>query len=68
MKTDMSPRAITDRLRRTSELRRLCLALGKAKRIKAEEASGKGDGHTPQPVAESHHGHLEDETGHSVDR
>jgi hypothetical protein len=31
MKIDMSPRAITARLRLVSELRALCLALGKAK-------------------------------------
>lgn len=29
MKTDMSPKAITYRLRKTSELLRLCLALGR---------------------------------------
>lgn len=28
MKTDMSPQAVTARLKKTSELRRLCLALG----------------------------------------
>jgi hypothetical protein len=31
MKPDMSPQAVTLRLRRTSQLRRLCLSLGKAK-------------------------------------
>ena len=30
MNVDMSPEAITTRLKRTSQLRRLCLALGKA--------------------------------------
>ena len=30
MKVDMSPSAVTVRLRRVSQLRRLCLALGKA--------------------------------------
>jgi hypothetical protein len=30
MKVDMSPSAITVRLRRVSQLRRLCLVLGKA--------------------------------------
>ncbi len=29
MKTDMSPKAVTRRIRQTSDLRRLCLALGK---------------------------------------
>ncbi len=33
MKTDMSPQAITARLKQTSELRRLCLAL-RAKRLR----------------------------------
>lgn len=28
MKTDMSPKAVTERLRLTSELRDLCIALG----------------------------------------
>ena len=31
MKLDMSPQVITSRLRRVSQLRRLCLSLGKAK-------------------------------------
>jgi hypothetical protein len=31
MKPDMSPQAVTRRLRQTSELRRLCLALGKGR-------------------------------------
>ena len=31
MKVDMSPHAVTVRLPRVSQLRRLCLALGKAK-------------------------------------
>lgn len=30
MKVDMSPAAVTVRLKRVSQLRRLCLALGKA--------------------------------------
>ncbi len=33
MKVDMSAKAITTRLRRTSQLRRLCLSLAKAKPI-----------------------------------
>lgn len=36
MKTDMSPQAITARLRQTSELRRLCIALA-GKRLRAEK-------------------------------
>jgi hypothetical protein len=31
MKPDMSPQAVTVRLRRTAQLRRLCLSLAKAK-------------------------------------
>lgn len=33
MKTDMSPHAVTVRLKQTSELRRVCIALG-GKRLK----------------------------------
>lgn len=33
MKIDMSPKAVDTRLRRVSQLRRLCLALAKAKPI-----------------------------------
>jgi hypothetical protein len=33
MKVDMSPHAVTVRLTRVSQLRRLCLALGKAKPV-----------------------------------
>ena len=33
MSTDMSPKAVATRLRRASQLRRLCLSLGKAKRL-----------------------------------
>ena len=36
MKVDMSPQAITARLRQTSELRHLCLALG-AKRLRSRK-------------------------------
>ena len=35
MKVDMSPAAVTLRLKRVSQLRRLCLALGKAKVVPA---------------------------------
>jgi hypothetical protein len=34
MKVDMSPEAVTARLKLTSQLRRLCLALGKARPVK----------------------------------
>ena len=43
MKVDMSPKAVTVRLMRVSQLRRLCLALGKAKRVEHPA--------TPKPVA-----------------
>jgi len=33
MKIDMSPQAVTTRLRRASQLRRLCVALGKARPV-----------------------------------
>jgi hypothetical protein len=35
MKVDMSPSAVTLRLKQVSQLRRLCLALGKAKVVPA---------------------------------
>jgi hypothetical protein len=38
MKVDMSAKAVTMRLKRASQLRRLCVALGKAKPL--EEAPG----------------------------
>jgi len=38
MKTDMSPKAVTMRLRLTSELRRLCLALGRGREEQAKKA------------------------------
>jgi hypothetical protein len=36
MKVDMSPQAIATRLKRVSQLRRLCLSLAKAKPAAAE--------------------------------
>ncbi len=39
MKTDMNPQAVTRRLRQTSELRRICLALGKNNFIKLKKSS-----------------------------
>ncbi len=39
MKTDLSPQAITARLKQTSELRRLCVALG-AKRLQSRRQTG----------------------------
>ena len=45
MKIDMSPQAVTTRLRRASQLRRLCVALGKARSVDSagseEEAKAK---------------------------
>ena len=41
-KVDLSPEAVTRRLRRVEELRRLCLALGRAKPV--EEHRGMRDG------------------------
>jgi len=37
MPTDMSARAVTTRLRRASQLRRLCLSLAKAKPVEGED-------------------------------
>ncbi len=39
MKVDMSPSAVTVRLKRVSQLRRLCLALGKAVPVPAPAKS-----------------------------
>ncbi len=39
MKTDMNPQAVTRRLRQSSELRRLCLALGKNSFVKLKKSS-----------------------------
>ena len=41
MKTDMSARAVTVRLIRVSQLRKLCLSLGKAKPITPPPPAGK---------------------------
>ena len=38
MKVDMSPKAISTRLKRASQLRDLCLSLGKAKLLDEEAA------------------------------
>ena len=37
MKVDMSAKAITARLRRVSQLRRLCLSLAKAKKVEEKK-------------------------------
>jgi hypothetical protein len=39
MKVDMSAKAVTARLKMVSQLRRLCLALGKAKPVKTSQAN-----------------------------
>ena len=39
MKVDMSPNAVTVRLKRVSQLRRLCLALGKGKPLERPQGS-----------------------------
>lgn len=47
MKVDMSPEAVTVRLKRVSQLRRLCLELGKMKRVastKTTDANGGAAG------------------------
>lgn len=40
MKVDMSPRAVTMRLKQTSELRHLCLLLGRRKNLRLTSQSG----------------------------
>jgi len=50
MKVDMSARAVTARLQLVSQLRRLCLELGKMKPVtsgKAAEANGLADSGLP---------------------
>ena len=44
MKVDMSPEAVTARLRLVSQLRRLCLSLGNARRVEhtANQDAGAG--------------------------
>ena len=39
MKVDMSAKAVTVRLKRVSQLRRLCVALGKGKRLEGPPGS-----------------------------
>jgi hypothetical protein len=39
MKVDMSPKAVTVRLKRVSQLRRLCLALGKGKPLEKPQGA-----------------------------
>jgi hypothetical protein len=46
MKIDMSPPAVTSRLKRASQLRRLCLALGKATVVPAPHSRSDGSGQT----------------------
>jgi hypothetical protein len=43
MKVDMSPSAVTLRLKQVSQLRRLCLALGKAKVVPLPPSAPKLD-------------------------
>lgn len=51
MKVDMSPEAVTIRLKRVSQLRRLCLELGKMKPvISIEEADADNGGRGIQPA------------------
>jgi hypothetical protein len=40
----MSPKAISTRLKRVSQLRRLCLSLAKAKPVRKNEGEKKGEG------------------------
>jgi hypothetical protein len=49
-KVDMSARAVTARLRRVSELRRLCLSLRKAKLRSTDEKRDKTMPDHPLPI------------------
>jgi hypothetical protein len=42
MKVDMSPEAVTARLKLVSQLRRLCLSLGKARPVQNQEKQTAG--------------------------
>ena len=53
MKTDMSPNAITMRLKKTSELRKLCIALGGDRlkeRFKTQKVEQMHSNRIPSPV------------------
>jgi hypothetical protein len=50
MNVDMSPRAITDRLRLASKLAALCLALGKARPVAAESEGQRAIADKNRPV------------------
>jgi hypothetical protein len=50
MKVDMSPKAVTARLKRVSQLRRLCLSLAKAKPVNNDApARPTGDNTASRP-------------------
>ncbi len=46
MKVDMSAKAVTTRLKRVSQLRRLCLSLGKAKPVATPSQEKNDDSNT----------------------
>ena len=52
MDVDMSPEAVTIRLKRVSQLRRLCLELGKMKPVSSANTSdaNSGDGDPRSPI------------------
>ncbi|MCI0486710.1 MAG: hypothetical protein L0229_08930 [Blastocatellia bacterium] len=41
MKVDMSAKAVTERLKRVSQLRRLCVSLSKAKPVEKEKPANR---------------------------
>jgi hypothetical protein len=53
MKSDVSSHAVTMRLKQTSELRRLCLALKKRNRPKGTKTGGSGGNKVTSPNAPS---------------
>ena len=56
MKVDMSARGVTARLKRASQLRRLCLLLGKAKAVDFDNPStGSGQRLNPADFEKRNH-------------
>lgn len=51
MKVDMSPEAVTARLKLASQLRRLCLALGKARPVKQPTVADAPSSYEPPTQA-----------------
>ncbi len=65
MKVDMSSRAVTVRLKRVSQLRRLCLALGKARPVPNQAASLNPSEQTESSCSETDEAIPTQAPGHS---